>query len=72
MWGAGGVSTGQWPERREGKSASSLKMVPKMKSVPVMGRLGGGGSVPFEDGSPVGRCQMSEQLVCFHISKARG
>lgn len=53
----GGFSAGQWPERRERESASSLKMVPKTKSVPVMG-VGGvgrrglagrwwGGSVPF-------------------------
>lgn len=30
-----------------------------------------GGAVPlFEDGSTGGRCQMSEKLVCYPISKA--
>lgn len=53
---------GQWPERREEKSASSLKTGPKWNL-----RQQG---FPFENGSTVLHCQMSERLICFHISKA--
>lgn len=69
--GAGGLFYGPVAGEKRGKICIIFEDGSKIEICPSDGKVEGGGSVPFEDGSPVGRCQMSEQLVCFHISKAR-
>lgn len=78
MWGVGGwgLFYGPVAGEKRGKICIIFEDGSKNEICASDGKVvcggGGGGSVPFEDGSPVGRCQMSEQLVCYHVSRARG